>query len=167
VLTTEAEIIFLAVALDHSSFIMFEVSCNQKYRISMHHPDIYDILAILEDYFLLVDSEFRCKIEPVIYSKPYNFDKPEEDFRDQKGLKISRQLNHGRIEINIFGLGKDYDCIDCQYFIEGQFLAPIEIIDNIVNYDVEKTRAAIRKIIILDRDSGIKSESSKQITFAD
>jgi hypothetical protein len=132
----------------------------------MHHPDIYDILSIIEDYFIMTDSEFRCKIEPVIYSKPYNRDQPDEDFRERKGLKISRQLNNGRIEINIFGLGKDYDCMDCQYFVEGQ-LTPIEIIDNsAVNYDIETTRAAIRKIIILDRDSGIKPELSKQIAFA-
>jgi hypothetical protein len=132
----------------------------------MHHPDIYDILSIIEDYFVLTDSEFRCKIEPVIYSKPYNRDKPDEDFRERKGLKISRQLNHGRIEINIFGIGKDYDCMDCQYFAEGQ-LTPIEIIDNsAVVYNIETTRAAIRKIIILDRDSSIKTESSKQIAFA-
>jgi hypothetical protein len=132
----------------------------------MHHPDIYDILSIIEDYFIMTDSEFRCKIEPVIYSKPCDRDKPDEDLRERKGLKISRQLNNGRIEINIFGLGKDYDCMDCQYFTEGQ-LTPIEIIDNsAVNYNIETTRAAIRKIIILDRDSSIKTESLKQIAFA-
>jgi hypothetical protein len=132
----------------------------------MHHPDVYDILSIVEDYFVLTDSEFRCKIEPVIYSKPYNRDKPDEDFRERKGLKISRQLNHGRIEINIFGIGKDNDCMDCQYFTEGQ-LTPMEIIDHSNSaYNIETTRAAIRKIIILDRDSSIKSESSKQIAFA-
>jgi hypothetical protein len=126
----------------------------------MHHPDIYDILAIIEDYFLLTGSEFKCKIEPVIYSKPYDRDKPNEDLRERKGLKISRQLNHGRIEVNIFGIGKDYDCMDCQYFADGQSLAPIEIIDNsAVNYSVELARAAIRKIIILDRDINIKTES--------
>jgi hypothetical protein len=124
----------------------------------MHHPDIYDILAIIEDYFLLTGSEFKCKIEPVIYSKPYDRSNPTEDFRERKGLKISRQLNQGRIEINIFGIGKDYDCMDCQYF---------EIIDNsAVNYSVEVARAAIRKIIILDRDTSIKTESSEQTTFA-
>jgi hypothetical protein len=126
----------------------------------MHHPDIYDILAIIEDYFLLTGSEFKCKIEPVIYSKPYDRDKPNEDLRERKGLKISRQLNHGRIEINIFGIGKDYDSMDCQYFVDSQPLTPIEIIDNsAVNYDVELTRVTIRKIIILDRDVNIKAES--------
>ncbi len=132
----------------------------------MHHPDIYDILSIIEDYFIMTDSEFRCKIEPVIYSKPCDRDKPDEDFRERKGLKISRQLNNGRIEINIFGLGKDYDCMDCQYFAEGQLLTPIEIIDNsAVNYSVENTRAAIRKVIILDRDIRIKTELLKHTTF--
>ncbi len=129
----------------------------------MHHPDIYDILAIIEDYFIMTDSEFRCKIEPVIYSKPYDRDKPGEDLRERRGLKISRQLNNGRIEINIFGLGKDYDCMDCQYFVDDRLLAPIEIIDNSAfGYNVETTRAAIRKIIILDRDNRIKTESSQQ-----
>jgi hypothetical protein len=133
----------------------------------MHHPDIYDILAIVEDYFLLTGSEFKCKIEPVIYSKPYDRSNPTEDFRERKGLKISRQLNHGRIEINIFGIGKDYDCMDCQYFADSQSLTPIEIIDNsAVNYSVEVARAAIRKIITLDRDINIKAESSEQNTFA-
>jgi hypothetical protein len=126
----------------------------------MHHPDIYDILAIIEDYFLLTGSEFKCKIEPVIYSKPYDRDKPNEDLRERKGLKISRQLNHGRIEINVFGLGKDSDCMDCQYFTENQLLTPMEIIDNsYTNYNSETIRAAIRKIITLDRDVNIKAES--------
>jgi hypothetical protein len=133
----------------------------------MHHPDIYDILAIIEDYFLLTGSEFKCKIEPVIYSKPYDRSNPTEDFRERKGLKISRQLNHGRIEVNIFGIGKDYDCMDCQYFAENQLLTPIEIIDNShANYNTETIRAAIRKIIILDRDINIRNELSEQTTFA-
>jgi hypothetical protein len=126
----------------------------------MHHPDIYDILAIIEDYFLLTSSEFKCKIEPVIYSKPDDRDKPNEDLRERKGLKISRQLNHGRIEINIFGIGKDSDCMDCQYFTENQLLTPMKIIDNsYTNYNTEAIRAAIRKIITLDRDVNIKAES--------
>jgi hypothetical protein len=119
----------------------------------MHHPDIYDILAVVEDYFILTGSEFRCKIEQAIYSKPYNRDKPNEDFRERKGLKIVRQLNHGRIEINIYGMDKDDDSVDFQYFPDDMPLTPIETIDTGSHkYYTETVRAAIRKIVILDRD---------------
>jgi hypothetical protein len=129
----------------------------------MHHPEIYDILSIVEDYFILSDSEFRSKIEPVIYSKPYNRSQPDEDFRERKGLKIIRQLNQGRIEINIFGIHKDNDCMDVQYFADEQPSQPIETIDTSgFAYNIESARAAIRKIVILDRDRIIapKSQSS-------
>jgi hypothetical protein len=126
----------------------------------MHHPDIYDVIATVEDYFILTDSEFKCKIEHAIYSRPYNGDKPDEDFRERKGLKIIRQLNQGRIEINIFGIHKDYDCMDFQYFADDKPLIPIEIIDTSgVAYNIETVRAAIRKIVILDRDRKVDLKS--------
>jgi len=124
----------------------------------MHHPDIYDLLSIVEDYFILTDSEFRCKIEPVIYSKPYNHDNPDEDLRERKGLKIIRQLNQGRIEINIFGIHKDNDCMDFQYFADEQPTISLETIDTSgVGYNIESARAAFRKIVIFDRDRTILS----------
>jgi hypothetical protein len=107
-----------------------------------------------------------CKIDPVIYFKPCNCDKLDEDIRECKGLKISRQLNYGRIEANIFGFLKDYDSMDFQYFADEQPLIPIEIIDIAMNYSLDKARAAIRKIIILDRDRNIKPESSQHVDSA-
>jgi hypothetical protein len=147
--------------LDRSSFLWHIADFRYQLNSRMHHPDIYDILSIVEDYFLLSDSEFKCKIEPIIYTKPYNRDNPDEDVRERKGLKIIRQLNQGRIEINIFGIGKDHDCMDFQYFTDEQPIQPIETIDtSSMGYHIESARAAIRKIVILDRDRITSSESS-------
>ena len=86
----------------------------------MHHPQVYDIISTIEDFFLLTDSSYRCQIEPRIYSKSQNLNEEEPKFADYKGLRIIRQLNNGRIEINIFGYWDDNDSMDLQYFCEGE-----------------------------------------------
>lgn len=75
----------------------------------MHHPDIHDILLIIKDYSILTSSNLKFQINPTIYTKPSDRNKPNEDVREHHGLKIIHQLNQGRIEINITGFCDDYD----------------------------------------------------------
>jgi hypothetical protein len=131
----------------------------------MHHPQIYDTIAIIEDFFLLTDTQFRCQIEPVLYSKSISKsisgcseDTPVQDY---KGFRIIRTLNHGRIEVNIFGFFSDNDSMDFQYFRndEKQPFKLIEILTQDSNsYDIEAVKAAIREIMILDRESAKLTE---------
>lgn len=127
----------------------------------MHHPAIYDLISIIEDYFILTESEFRCQIEPIIYNKPSDPRLPTENIRECKGLKITRQLMYGKIEVNIFGIGKDSDSMDIQYFIFEDSQQPTEIIELVCHqsgekYNTDLARIAIRKIVILDK---IQSQS--------
>jgi hypothetical protein len=119
----------------------------------MHHPQIYDIVSYVEDFFLLNDSNYGSQIEPRIYSLAKTDDE-EPELADFKGLRIIRKLNNGRIEINIFGYWDDNDSMDLQYFCDGDS-QPKKVIkfDNRYNkcFNVELTRVAIREIITLDR----------------
>ncbi len=122
----------------------------------MHHPQIYDIISIIEDYFLLTDITFRCQIEPFIYTKTFGEVSEDNQPKECQGLKIIRQLNNGRIEVNIFGYFDDNDSMDFHYF-HNDHASPkkvIEIINQYKNsYRTESAKAAIREIMILDRES--------------
>ena len=121
----------------------------------MHHPQIYDLISIIEDFFLLNDSNYRSQIEPQIYTKTrHNGHTEQDEFLDFKGFKIIRELSNGRIEINIFGWSQDNDSMDIQYFSEGEEkpLKTIEIINDYNNtFNIESVRLSIRDIVILDR----------------
>ncbi len=129
----------------------------------MHHPQIYDIVSYIEDFFLLNDSNYRSQIEPRIYSKLANPSDEEQKLADYKGLRIIRQLNNGRIEINIFGYWDDNDSMDLQYFHNGEDL-PKKVIEFDSRYNkgfnLELTRVAIREIITLDRQYSTVAELS-------
>ncbi len=127
----------------------------------MHHPDIYDIVSIIEDYFILTDTRFRCQIESVIFTEPYHITDKEHysGKKAYKGLKITRQLAHGRIEINIVGYEKDSDLAKFHYFADVNPLQPLELIESEnTKYNTEAFRDIIRKIIILDRNSKIEPQ---------
>jgi len=130
----------------------------------MHHPEIYDIVSIIEDYFLLSDTKFRCQMEPLICVKQFGELSENNPPLKCKGIKIIRQLNNGRIEVNIFGCRKDNDSMDCQYFLNERDdpEKTIEIISEYDNsqYDTATTRDWIREIIILDREWVKKQEVS-------
>jgi hypothetical protein len=129
----------------------------------MHHPEIYDIISIIEDYFLLSDAKFRCQIEPLVCIKQFGELSNNNQPRECKGLKIIRQLNNGRIEVNIFGYVKDNDSMDCQY-CSNSTNNPEKVIEMVVphndGYKTENTRAWIREIVILDRELANKKEVS-------
>jgi hypothetical protein len=124
----------------------------------MHHPDIYDMLSIIEDYFILTDTKFKCQIEPVVFTEPYHAQECCNG-KAYKGLKIVRQLNHGRIEIYIAGLEKDSDLANFQYFASKNPSHPLESIESEnTKYNTQAVRDIIRRIVILDRDSKIEPQ---------
>jgi hypothetical protein len=129
----------------------------------MHHPDIYDLVSIIEDYFILADDEFRCQIEPVICHTPLDPDFPDENIKECQGLKIVRQLIHGKIEVNISGLDKDSNAIKIQYFTDQESQQPIEIIElggysSGYKYNSDFTRLAIKEIMVCDRDLSFQQQ---------
>ena len=126
----------------------------------MHHPEIYEILSIIEDYFIFTDTKFRCQIEPVICEENYHTNDPNASWKGcRKGFRIIRQLKHGRIEINVLGTHKDSDCADFYYFTEEEPSQPAQVIEATnTGYSTEAIRDTIRQIVILDRERGIKSQ---------
>jgi hypothetical protein len=130
----------------------------------MHHPEIYDIISIIEDYFLLSDAKFRCQIEPFVCVKQFGKLSDSNQPRECKGIKIIRQLNNGRIEVNIFGCRKDNDSMSCQYFLNDRD-KPEKEIEMIyecyhIYYSTVATRDWIREIMILDRELVKEKEGS-------
>jgi hypothetical protein len=139
----------------------------------MHHPEIYDIISTVEDYFLLRDSSSRFSIEPLIYIKQFGKLSDTNQPHKCQGIKISRQLNNGRVEINIFGRDRDDNLMDLQYFLDGND-TPSKVIEIIYSYDKKRQtsniRFAVREIMILDRElsranslSGVTNSSLESI----
>jgi hypothetical protein len=120
----------------------------------MHHPDIYDIVALIEDYFLLCDSNFRCEVEPLTCVKQFGELSDHNQPQEVKGIKIIRKINNGRIEINIFGYSEDNDSMDLQYFPSNSD-EPDKVIEFINQYSnsyqwqSSKIEDAVREIMIL------------------
>jgi hypothetical protein len=132
----------------------------------MHHPDIYNIIAIIEDYFLLCDSEFRCQVESLICVKQFGELSECNQPRKCKGIKIVRQIANGRIEVNIFGYQEDNDSMDFQYFSSDTH-KPSKVIEFMTEYcnsgqfSASKIEDAVREIMILDRSSAtVKVEAA-------
>lgn len=109
----------------------------------MHHPDICDILLIIDDYFLLLDSaDEKSKIEPIIY---------ESDEDDSKrGVRISRKLLSGYLQADIWEMDKDDDTVVFRYadgYCDNVHSIEIENCD----YSTEEARGAIRTILKMDK----------------
>ncbi|WP_309735773.1 hypothetical protein [Chamaesiphon sp. OTE_75_metabat_556] len=128
----------------------------------MHHPEIYDIISIIEDYYILTDTKFRCQIEPFVCERVFS---ENSDPIQAKGFKIVRQLNNGRIEVAVFGCFGDNDSVSYQYFAENSERP--DMVLEVVNqhtggYSTIDSRAAIREIVLLDRELGRKSEANSE-----
>jgi hypothetical protein len=121
----------------------------------MHHPDICNIILIIEDYFMLVDDkQSQCQIESII-------DTDDED-NQNLGVKISRKLLNGYLYIDIMGEDRDSDQIKFNYLQDltaNNYLKSIEI--ECSDYSSDTVRAAVRAILILDKNP-IKQKSSCQ-----
>jgi hypothetical protein len=113
----------------------------------MHHPDICNIMLIIEDYFLLVDDkDSRCQIQSIVNAID------EDNYT--LGIRISRKLLNGYISIDIFGEGKDDDTVTFNYLKDmndSTYLKSIEI--ECSDYCAEAVRTNVRNILIIDKTS--------------
>jgi hypothetical protein len=113
----------------------------------MHHPDICDILLIVDDYFLLIeDKNSVCQIKPIVDNS--------EDDNHKLGIKISRKLLNGYLHTLIWGEGQDSDNVVFSYSSElnsNQYVESIEIESR--DYCRDTVRNAVRDILKLDKKS--------------
>lgn len=118
----------------------------------MHHPDICNIMLIIEDYFLLIDDkDSRCQIQSVVNAID------EDNYT--LGIRISRKLVNGYISIDICGEGKDDDTVTFNYLKDinsSNYLESIEV--ECSDYCAEIVRTTVRNILIIDKAS-IKPKS--------
>jgi hypothetical protein len=116
----------------------------------MHHPDICNIMLIIEDYFMLVDDkDSRCQIKSVV-------DETDED-NLIFGIQITRKLLNGYISIDICGEGQDDDTVTFNYLKDinsSNYLESIEI--ECSDYSAEAIRTTVRSILKLDKTSKTK-----------
>ena len=112
----------------------------------MHHPDICNIMLIIEDYFLLVDdNEPEYQLEPMFNASSSN--------SSRWGIKIKRQLVNGYIHLEIYGEGKDDDTLLLKYYeheITDKPKQAIRIESNF--YCSDAVRNAVRTILTLDKN---------------
>jgi hypothetical protein len=116
----------------------------------MHHPDLYQVLLTIDDYFLLKNNTSNYKIEAII----------EQNQKEQyirRGLGIKCDLNNGYIYISIIGqesgAGEEDNTLTCQYFIRQNSLELIKKIEvKHSDYSIENARYAIREIMKMDKE---------------
>jgi hypothetical protein len=112
----------------------------------MHHPDICEILLTIDDYFILLDSNLKCEIEPYI-------DESDED-EPQRGVTIRRKLLNGYIEAKICGIGEDDDTVIFNYISNFESLKLVKSIEiECSDYSVNEVRSAVRTILRIDKES--------------
>jgi hypothetical protein len=111
----------------------------------MHHPDICNIMLIIEDYFMLVDDkDSRCQIKSIV-------DQIDED-NCLLGIQITRKLLNGYMCIDIIGEGRDDDTVTFNYlkdFNSSNYIESIEI--ECSDYSSEAVRTSVRNILKLDK----------------
>lgn len=109
----------------------------------MHHPDICDILLIIDDYFLLVDgADPKSQIEPIISEHD------EDEYK--RGVRISRKLLSGYLQADIWEMDQDDDTVVFKYadsYCENVHSIEIENCD----YSRDEAREAVRTIIKMDK----------------
>jgi hypothetical protein len=113
----------------------------------MHHPDVCNILLVIQDYFLLLDNnDSKCQLEPII-------DDSDDDNR-VFGIKISRKLVNGYIHALIFGEDRDSDRVIFHYSSDlnsDRYLESIEI--ECSDYSTDTVRDAVRTLLKLDKNA--------------
>jgi hypothetical protein len=106
----------------------------------MHHPDICNVVRIIDDYFLIAfpDSSSTIKGKKL-------------DWGSEDSLVISRELRNGRLDIQIDGEDKDDDSINVVYYQQGStnvYDKKLEIGSD--DFTLTKLRKAIRELVIYD-----------------
>jgi hypothetical protein len=138
----------------------------------MHHPDICDILLVIQDFLLLSENYFNYEIIPQHFYGHQGYN--NQVIFGQ--MRIRRKLSVGWIEFTIKGL-EDDNTIIFEY-LSGleprKTIKTFEIKDN--DYSIIRVRDAVREILIMDKNpkassldsirNGINSLPSNEATKA-
>ncbi len=118
----------------------------------MHHPDICNIMLIIDDYFLLLDNDKPAyQLEPVFNNSNPNI--------PVFGIKIKRQLLNGCIHAEIYGQDEDDNTLALRYYLDESNNKPKKsiTIENKMFYD-KALRDAVRTILTLDKNPQLIQE---------
>jgi hypothetical protein len=123
----------------------------------MHHPEICDILLIIQDFLLMADDRSNCEIIPL----PCHREGRQGEIVRVRQIHVRRKLSSGWLEFIIHGLDKDSDLITLEYLTSLEprtCIKTIEIGSN--KYFIGLVQDAIREIIILDKQPKFDSLDS-------
>jgi hypothetical protein len=123
----------------------------------MHHPEICDILLIIQDFMLIADDRSNCEIIP----EPCHYQGKQGDIVRIRQISVRRKLSNGWLELIIHGLDKDSDLITLEYLTSLEprtCIKTIEIDSN--KYFIGLARDAIREILIMDKQPKLSSLDS-------
>ena len=115
----------------------------------MHHPDICDIILVIEDYFLVSnDVQSKCQIEAIIDES--------DEYQPKRGIKISRKLLNGYIHADIWEMDRDNDTVNLKYSVNSDFNSWVDSIDiECCDYSPEAVRTAVRSILKFDKNKSM------------
>jgi hypothetical protein len=119
----------------------------------MHHPEISNIVRILDDYFLLSfpDSSSTIKGKKL-------------DWGSEDSIVISRELTNGRLEIHIKGEDRDDDDLDIVYYQkESKDLFDKRLQISCDDFSLDTVRKALRDIVIYDINPDRKSSTQNTV----
>ena len=109
----------------------------------MHHPDICNILLIIDDYFLLMDGgDTKSQIEPIVDES--------DEYQPKRGVRISRKLLSGHLQADIWEMNEDDDTVTFRYSdscCDDVHSIEIENCD----YSRDEVREAVRTILKMDK----------------
>jgi hypothetical protein len=115
----------------------------------MHHPDICDIILIIDDYFLLSAAiNAKCQVEAIVDDS--------DEHEPKRGIRISRKLYVGYIQADIWEMNEDDDTVTFSYCREtdsGKWIDSTEI--ESCDYSEESVRSVVRKIIKKDKELAV------------
>jgi hypothetical protein len=119
----------------------------------MHHPEISNIVRILDDYFLLSfpDSSSTIKGKKL-------------DWGSEDSIVISRELTNGRLEIHIKGENQDDDDLDIVYYQkESENLFDKRLQISCDDFSLDTVRKSLRDIVIYDINPDRKSSTQNTV----
>jgi hypothetical protein len=114
----------------------------------MHHPDICEILLVIQDFLFLSDDQSNCEIIP---QPNYCHDLCGDQIRVQQ-ICIRRELAFGWLEVIIHALDHDSNLISIEYLT---CLEPRTCVRSIEietdDYSINRVKDVIREILIMDK----------------
>jgi hypothetical protein len=119
----------------------------------MHHPEICNIVRILDDYFLLLDPESRCTIQG-----------RKSDRGSEDSVFVRRDLKNGYLEVEMNGEDKDDDSVLVRYYRSGSQNS-WDLYESVSDddFNLGAVRKAIRKIVLFDAQPPEPDENDRRV----